>query len=59
MHNKDIRQEITKARIRFYEVAAKLGMTDSTLSRKLRYELSDEEKSKIRQTINEIRESEM
>ena len=59
MENQDIRHEIAKARLRFYEVAEQLGITEFSFSRKLRYELPESEKAKIRQAIKDIKESEV
>ena len=58
MENQDIRHEIAKARLRFYEVAEQLGINESSFSRKLRYELKESEKAKIRKAIREIEERE-
>jgi len=41
-----------------WRIADKLGITDSTLSRKLRKELSAEDKQKIRAIIKELVEAE-
>ena len=56
MKNIDIRNEAAKARIKLYEIAEGLGITDSTFSRKLRKELPPEEKEKIRSVIRKIKE---
>jgi hypothetical protein len=42
MINLDIRQAIAKKRLRHYEVAHALGISEFTLSRKLRQELSND-----------------
>lgn len=54
MINKDIRTEIYKHGVRQWEVADVLGIHEVTLSRKLRHELSDEEKERILEAIEEI-----
>ena len=54
MANMDIRQLILDKGIRFWEVAEKMGIADGTLSKKLRRELSPEEKRIIRDIIEEI-----
>lgn len=59
MKNQEIKNEIYGNGIRLWQVAERLNMSDSNLCRKLRYELPDEEKAKIRQAINEIKESEV
>lgn len=58
MKNSDIRQEVTAAGLRLWQVAYKLGLNDGNFSRKLRRELSIDEKSKIREAIKELREGE-
>ena len=47
MKNKEIREAIASAKIRYWQVAEAYGCTDSSFSRKLRKELSQEEKEKI------------
>lgn len=56
MHNQDIRAEIKSAGLFFWQVADALGINDGNFSRKLRRELSDDEKSRIRCIIAELRE---
>ena len=55
MVNLEIREEISKSRIKMWEIAAKMGITDCYLSRKLRKEFTDEEKNEIRRIIKEIK----
>jgi len=55
MANHDIRQEIESSGVRYWQVAERFGCTDGNLSRKLRRELSDEDKEKIRDIIEEIK----
>lgn len=57
--NNDIRQEAKKACVPLWKIADILGVGEYTIIRKLRYELPEEEKAKIRQAINEIKESEV
>ena len=52
--NREIRDLIQNKRIRYWEVAAALNTTDSTLSKKLRRELPNEEKEKIKNIIEQI-----
>ena len=47
MYNMDLREAIKRARLFNYEVAAKMGMSETSFSRKLRRELLEEEKKKI------------
>lgn len=53
-NNLDIREEIKKAGLRYWQIAEELDIHDSVLSRRLRKELSSQEKEKIRQAINTI-----
>ena len=52
--NTEIRREILGAGLRFWQVAAKLGISDDAFSKKLRFELNDEEKNQIREIIKEL-----
>lgn len=54
MKNQDIRAEIENAGVRYWQVAEALGMNDGNFSRKLRRELPDEEKRRIREAINRL-----
>lgn len=54
MRNSDIRQEIKSAGLRLWQIAEALGMQDSNFSRRLRHELSEAEKAKIRKIIAEL-----
>jgi len=58
MVNLKIRDEISKNRIKMWEIAEKMGITDSSLSRKFRRELTEREKNKIRNIITEIKAGE-
>lgn len=51
MNNVDIRNEIERAGVRYWQVANALGMTDGTFSRKLRHELSEPEKARVLKVI--------
>lgn len=55
MHNQDIRYEILASGLKLWQIAEALGITDSTFSRKLRKELPETEKERIRTIINEYR----
>lgn len=55
--NQDIRNEAKKAGVRMWEIAEKYGTVDAVFSRKLRHELSEDEKTKIFSIINELREA--
>lgn len=54
MKNNEIREEIKAANLRFWQVAEKFGLNDGNFSRKLRHELSDMDKTKIRAIIVEL-----
>ncbi len=54
MKNLDIRQEAKTAKVNLWQIAEQLGIADSNFSRKLRKELSVEEKTKIRAIISEL-----
>lgn len=54
MNNTEIRQAIKANRLYNYEVAAALGISEFTLSRKLRNELDQEEKAKILEVIEKV-----
>jgi hypothetical protein len=55
MNNAEIRNEAKKAGVKLWQIAEKLGMNDGNFSRKLRKELSSEEKAKIRAIIAELK----
>lgn len=52
--NLDIRATVKSKGVRFWEIADKLGIQDSGLSRKLRKELPQAEKEAIFKAIDEI-----
>lgn len=52
--NMDIRNEIEQAGVLKWQIAERLGMTDSRFSVKLRREFSPEVKAKIRIIISEL-----
>ena len=54
MRNLDVRNMISDSSLKYWEIAEKLGVTDSTFSRKLRKEFSEKEKDKIIEIINEL-----
>ncbi len=55
MNNLDIRTEASKAGVKLWQIAEKLGINDGNFSRKLRKELNTEEKARIRAIIAEIK----
>lgn len=54
MKNRDIREAIKQAALKYWEVAERYGCTDGNFSRKLRRELPDTEKQKIYAIIAEL-----
>lgn len=56
MNNLRIRQAIAQGRIKYWEIAEALGISDSAFSRKLRKELPDEEQERILAIIMRIKE---
>lgn len=53
--NNDIKLQAKISGVRLWQVAQRLGITDSTFSRKLRNELSEKEKERIFNIIEELR----
>ena len=51
MANQDIRRAAGAAGIRLWQIAVEMGITDSYLSRKMRVELSSDEKEKMLKII--------
>lgn len=51
-NNKDLRAEIVKRGLFYWQVAARLGISDTTFSRMLRSELSPERKARILEMID-------
>lgn len=58
MANQDIRQYAKKAGVRLWEVAEFLGISDPTMTRKLRHELSETEKAKLFEIIDKLAKKE-
>ncbi len=55
MKNLDIRNEISAAGLKLWQIADGLGVADCNFSRMLRHELSDEKKTKIRAVIADLK----
>lgn len=53
-NNMEIRNKAKSCGIRFWEIAAKLGINDGNFSRKLRQELPQEEKEKVLAIIDRL-----
>lgn len=56
--NLDIRAKVKGAGVKLWEIADKLGITDSHFSRKLRHELPQAEKDRIFSIVEEIAKEE-
>lgn len=54
MKNQDIRKAAKTKGVKLWEIADTLGIGDSALSRKMRYELGESEKASIFKIIDEI-----
>ena len=54
MRNKDIREAAKAAGVFLWQIAERLGIQDSNLSRKLRAELPDSEKVNLLRIIAEL-----
>lgn len=55
MANQDIRLEAAGAGVKLWQIADKLGIADNNFSRKLRKELPEEQKAKIREIIDQLK----
>lgn len=55
MANKDIKLEARGNGVALWQIAEKLGISEPTITRKLRVELTPEEKAKIRAIIAELK----
>ena len=56
MNNLYIRKAIETNNFKYWQVANKLGMTDGNFSRMLRVELKKENKDRVLNAINELKE---
>lgn len=55
MNNSDVRTAAKNAGVFLYQIAAAMGISEPTMTRKLRFELSDNEKKPIYEAIERIR----
>lgn len=55
MANIDIKELAKKSNVKLWQVADRLGLTDITFSKKLRKELSKEEKENVKSIIEELK----
>ncbi|MCD8116872.1 MAG: hypothetical protein LUE21_07120 [Oscillospiraceae bacterium] len=58
MSNEQIRRAAGGAGLRLWQIAAAMGMSDSSFSRWLRTERSEEEKNQVLEIINSLKEAE-
>lgn len=54
MKNNDIRTAAKDQKVKMWEIAEALGIQDSAFSRKLRHELSEQEKAEVLEVIRSI-----
>lgn len=54
MCNMDVREYAKKHNVKLWQIASKLHINDGNFSRKLRLELPEEKKIKIKQIIDEL-----
>ena len=57
MKNLDVRSKILEKRFKYWEVAEKIGISDSRLSVWLRTPLSDERRKRVEKAIDELTQS--
>lgn len=54
LKNQEIRQAALKKGVHMWQIAAKLGIHEVTLSRRMRFELPQEEQERILSIIDEL-----
>ena len=57
MDNKDLKIAMIQNNVRQYEVAKQLGISEYYFSKKMRYELTKEEKAKVMKAIEELQKN--
>ena len=57
MANEDIRIHALKRNVKMFEIAKNYGVNDGNFSRKMRFELPEDEKTKIKSIIDAIADS--
>jgi len=55
MCNSDIKNEVKQSGVYLWQIADRLGINDGNFSRKLRKELSEAEKERIRSIIKDLK----
>lgn len=58
LKNAEIRQRAKAAGVRFWQLADALGVSEPTMTRKLRHELDQAEKDRLLEIINQIAQEE-
>ena len=58
MANLEIKLKAAGAGVKLWQIAQRLGITDSTLSRKLRFELPNEEKKRLLSIVDDLSKGE-
>lgn len=56
MVNLELRQELLKSGIRQWRLAEALGISESRLSKMLRHELEDDQKARVKATIDRLKQ---
>lgn len=57
MRNKDIKDYIKSKKVLKWMIAERLGIADSSFSRMLRYEITEDKKEEIKAIIDELAEA--
>lgn len=58
MANKGIRNEIAGAGLKMWQIAQRLGISESTFTRLMRTEMTDKKKAEIKAIIEELKDGE-
>ena len=53
--NEDLRRQIKNAGARFWQIADRMKISEATLTRRFRREMSEAEKNEVLKAVNEIR----
>lgn len=54
MFNQEIRTEAKRNGVKLWQIADKLGISEPTMTRKMRHELNEDEKNRILSIITEL-----
>ena len=54
LKNGEIRNHAAQKKVRFWRVAERLGIADCTLAKRMRHELSEQEKQRVLSIIDKI-----